>query len=398
MVSFDLTDVQRLIRDTVREFAEDEIRPHIREWDEHEIFPIDLFKKMGQLGFMGVTVDEKYGGAGYGHAQLVVIIEEFARVEPGIALSVAAHNSLCTGHIFLYGTEEQKKRYLPALATGEVLGAWALTEPESGSDAAGMKTTAKREGDIFVLNGTKNFTTHGTVAGTYVIFAITDKDKGKNGGISAFIATRDTPGLTPGRRETKLGMRASDTASVILEDCRIDLKNLVGGVEGQGFKQALGVLTGGRIGIGALAVGIAQGAFEAALKYARERHQFNRPIADFQAIQFKLADMATQIDAARLLVHRAAWMKDQGLDPVREASMAKLFASESAVRVTDAAIQIFGGYGYIKDYPVEKYFRDAKLCTIGEGTSEIQRIVISRSILNEIGYKRSSDILRSGKS
>lgn len=389
MVDFDYTDVQRMIRDTVREFAEREIRPHIREWDEHEVFPRDVFRKMAELGFLGVMVPERYGGAGYGYSEFVVVIEELARVEPGIALSVAAHNSLCTAHIYRFGNEAQRERYVVPLARGEKLGAWALTEPEAGSDAGGLQTQAVWDGSAWVLRGAKNFTTHGTVGDIYVVMAVTDREKGRKGGLTAFIVERGTPGLVPGRRESKLGMRTSDTASVILDDCRVPPENVIGEV-GQGFAQVLQVLEGGRVGIGALAVGIAQGAFEAALRYAQERRQFGRPIAEFQAIQFMLADMATQIEAARLLVHRVAWLRDQGRPTPKESSMAKLFASEVALRVADMAVQIFGGYGFVKDYPVEKYYRDAKLCTIGEGTSEIQRIVIARQVLREIGFRLST--------
>jgi alkylation response protein AidB-like acyl-CoA dehydrogenase len=385
MVDFDYTDTQRMIRDTVRSFAEREIRPFLREWDDREVFTRDVFRKMGELGFLGVMVPEQYGGAGYGYSEFVVVIEELARVDPGIALSVAAHNSLCTAHIYRFGNEVQRERYVVPLARGEKLGAWALTEPEAGSDAGSLQTQAIWDGEAWVLRGTKNFTTHGTVGDVYVVMAVTDRQKGRKGGITAFIVERGTPGLIPGRRESKLGMRTSDTASVILDNCRVPPENVIGEV-GQGFSQVLQVLEGGRVGIGALAVGIAQGAFEAALRYAQERRQFGRPIAEFQAIQFMLADMATQIEAARLLVHRAAWLRDQGQATPKESSMAKLFASEVAVRVADRAVQIFGGYGFVKDYPVEKYYRDAKLCTIGEGTSEIQRIVIARQVLREIGF------------
>ncbi len=382
MVDFAYTETQRLIRDTVRGFAEQEIRPHLREWDAQEVFPIEVFRKMGELGLLGVMVDPEYGGAGYGYAEFVVVIEELARVDPGIALSVAAHNSLCTAHIDRFGSPAQRTKYVIPLAQGQHLGAWALTEPDAGSDAANQRTTAERRGDHWVLNGMKNFTTHGTVAQTYVIFAATDRTKGKHG-ITAFIVERGTPGLIPGKREKKLGMRTSDTASVILENCTVPPENVIGEV-GQGFFQALQILEGGRVGIGALAVGIAQGAYEAALKYAKERYQFGRPIAAFQAIQFMLADMATMIDAARLLVHRAAWLRDQDRPTPKESAMAKWYASEVAVRVADMAVQIFGGYGYIQDYPVEKFYRDAKLTTIGEGTSEIQRIVIARQLIREI--------------
>ncbi len=386
MVSFELNEELRLIRDSVREFARNEILPHVREWDEHEIFPIELFQKMGDMGFLGIMVPEKYGGSGYGYQEKVIIIEELAKVDPGIALGVAAHNSLCTGHILMFGTEEQKLKYLPDLASGKHMGAWGLTEPSAGSDAGALETTAERKKNGYVLNGTKVFTTHGSLAGVYVILAKTDRTAGKKG-ITAFIIERGTPGLIPGKREEKLGMRTSDTASVILEECFVPEENIVGGEPGQGFSQVLEVLNGGRVGIGALALGLAEGAFESALHYAKERTQFGRPLIDFQSISFMLADMATQIEAARLLVYRSAWLRDQGKPAVKEASMAKLFASEVAVRVAEQALQIYGGYGFVKDYPVEKYYRDVKLTTIGEGTSQIQRIVIARQLLKEIGFR-----------
>ncbi len=386
MVSFELNEELRLIRDSVREFARNEILPHVREWDEHEIFPIELFQKMGDMGFLGIMVPEKYGGSGYGYQEKVIIIEELAKVDPGIALGVAAHNSLCTGHILMFGTEEQKLKYLPDLASGKHMGAWGLTEPSAGSDAGALETTAERKKNGYVLNGTKVFTTHGSLAGVYVILAKTDRTAGKKG-ITAFIIERGTPGLILGKREEKLGMRTSDTASVILEECFVPEENIVGGEPGQGFSQVLEVLNGGRVGIGALALGLAEGAFESALHYAKERTQFGRPLIDFQSISFMLADMATQIEAARLLVYRSAWLRDQGKPAVKEASMAKLFASEVAVRVAEQALQIYGGYGFVKDYPVEKYYRDVKLTTIGEGTSQIQRIVIARQLLKEIGFR-----------
>ncbi len=386
MVSFELNEELRLIRDSVREFARNEILPHVREWDEHEIFPVELFQKMGDMGFLGIMVPEKYGGAGYGYQEKVIIIEELAKVDPGIALGVAAHNSLCTGHILMFGTEEQKLKYLPDLASGKHMGAWGLTEPSAGSDAGALETTAERKKNGYVLNGTKVFTTHGSLAGVYVILAKTDRTAGKKG-ITAFIIERGTPGLIPGKREEKLGMRTSDTASVILEECFVPEENIVGGEPGKGFSQVLEVLNGGRVGIGALALGLAEGAFESALHYAQERTQFGRPLIDFQSISFMLADMATQIEAARLLVYRSAWLRDQGKPAVKEASMAKLFASEVAVRVAEQALQIYGGYGFVKDYPVEKYYRDVKLTTIGEGTSQIQRIVIARQLLKEIGFR-----------
>lgn len=378
-MNFELTEEQWQIKRTVREFAEHELRPRVMEWDETQHFPRELFPQLAELGMLGVIFPEEYGGAGMGSVEYALVIEELARVDPSVALSVAAHVGLCAKHIYLAGTEEQKRKYLAPLARGEKLGAWGLTEPSSGSDAAGMKTTAVKQNGTWVLNGSKNFTTHGSYADIYVLLAVTDRALGHKG-ISAFIVERGTPGLMPGRKENKLGMRASDTASVILEDCRVPGANLVGDVN-HGFIDALQVLDGGRITIGALAVGLAQGAFEAALRYSKERVAFGQPIAEFQAIQWKLADMATQIEAARLLTMQAAYLAEQGKPVKKIASMAKLFASEMAVRVAEDAIQIHGGYGYVKDYPVEKYWRDAKLLTIGEGTSEVQRMVIARELL-----------------
>ncbi|OFV81847.1 MAG: acyl-CoA dehydrogenase [Acidobacteria bacterium RBG_13_68_16] len=367
------------IRQLVREFARTELAPHAREWDERSLFPREVFRKLGELGFLGVLVPEEYGGAGLTYKDYVVIVEELGAVEGGVALSVAAHNSLCTNHIFVYGTEPQKKRWLPPLATGKLLGAWGLTEPEAGSDAGGTKTVAVREGDGWVLRGSKNFTTHASVGGVAVVMARTTPGTDHHG-ISAFIVPLDVPGVAVGKKEDKLGMRVSDTASLILEDCRLPGDALLG-KEGEGFIQAMEVLDGGRISIAALGVGIAQGALNAAIAYAKERRQFNRPIAAFQAIKLKLADMATSVAAARLLTERAAEAKDAGERVTLVASQAKLFASEIAVRVCEEAVQIHGGYGYIKDYPVEKFWRDSKLCTIGEGTSEIQRLVIARELL-----------------
>ena len=367
------------IRQLVREFARTELAPHAREWDERSLFPREVFRKLGELGFLGVLVPEEYGGAGLTYKEYVVIVEELGAVEGGVALSVAAHNSLCTNHIFVYGTEPQKKRWLPPLATGKLLGAWGLTEPEAGSDAGGTKTVAVREGDGWVLRGSKNFTTHASVGGVAVLMARTTPGTDHHG-ISAFIVPLDVPGVAVGKKEDKLGMRVSDTASLILEDCRLPGDALLG-KEGEGFIQAMEVLDGGRISIAALGVGIAQGALNAAIAYAKERRQFNRPIAAFQAIKLKLADMATSVAAARLLTERAAEAKDAGERVTLVASQAKLFASEIAVRVCEEAVQIHGGYGYIKDYPVEKFWRDSKLCTIGEGTSEIQRLVIARELL-----------------
>ncbi|MCL5005192.1 MAG: acyl-CoA dehydrogenase family protein [Acidobacteria bacterium] len=378
-MDFGLTDEQKEIQKSIRSFAEEEMRFHVREWDEAEHFPVELLPKLAELGLMGITIPTEYGGAGLGYIDYVLIIEELARVDGSVALIVAAHNSLCANHIFLAGTEEQKRKYLVPLARGEKLGCWSLTEPESGSDASGMRTTADRKGNTWKLNGSKTFTTNSHYADICVAMAITDKEKGKHG-ISAFIIEQGTPGFRPGKREAKLGMRASNTGEVIFEDCRIPTDQFLG-QPGQGFIDCLKVLDRGRISIAALAVGIAQGAFEASLNYAKQRQQFGKPIMEFQATQFKLADMATEIDAARLLTWRAASHATAGRRMIRECSMAKLFASEVAVRVTGEAVQIHGGYGFIKDYPVEKFYRDVKLCTIGEGTSEIQRLIIARESL-----------------
>jgi len=378
-LSIELTEEQQQVRHLIREFAEAEIAPHVREWDEAEDFPRELIPRLGELGVLGAIFPEEYGGAALTSLEYALIIEELARVDPAVALTVAAHTGLCASHIFLAGTPEQKQKYLPLLAHGHMLGAWGLTEATSGSDASHMQTTAMKRDGFWVLTGTKNFTTNGSMADLYVLFAVTDRTREKKG-ISAFIVERGTPGLRPGRKEKKLGMRASDTAQVVLEECPVPEENLLGELH-MGFIDALRVLDGGRITIAALAVGLAQGAYEAALRYARERWAFGRPIAEFQAIQFKLADMATAIEAARLLTYTAAERKARGHRVTKEASMAKLFASEMAVRVCEEAIQIFGGYGYIRDYPVEKFWRDAKLLTIGEGTSEIQRLIIAREIL-----------------
>ncbi|MBO0862867.1 MAG: acyl-CoA dehydrogenase [Chloracidobacterium sp.] len=377
-MEFDLTEEQQQVKRSVREFAEAEIKPHVMEWDEAQRMPRELFTKMGEIGLTGVTVPEEYGGAGMGYVEYATVIEEIARVDGSIGLSLAAHNSLCTNHIFQYGGEAQRKKYVTPLARGEKLGAWGLTEPNSGSDASGMKTTASRRDGAWVINGSKNFITHGISADICVVIAITSREM-RSRGISAFVVERGTEGFIAGKKENKLGMRASETASIIFEDCRIPEENLIGEV-GRGFVNAMQILDGGRISIAALALGIAQGAYESALKYSQERKQFGQPIFDFQGIQFKLADMATQIDAARLLTLRAAWMKDHNRQTTRESAMAKLYASEIAVRVAEEAIQIHGGYGYTKDYPPEKYWRDSKLCTIGEGTSEVQRLVIARQL------------------
>jgi alkylation response protein AidB-like acyl-CoA dehydrogenase len=378
-MDFRPTDEQQLLRRSVREFAETEIRPHVREWDEQQHFPRELVPKMAALGLLGIQFPEQYGGAGMSGLEYCICIEEVARVDPAVALSLAAHNGLCSSHIFLFGSEEQKQRFLAPLARGEKVGAWGLTESTSGSDAAGMRTTATRAGQCWVLNGSKTFTTHGRVGDIMVVMAVTDRAAGAKG-ISAFILERDTPGRTPGKKEDKLGMRASDTSEVIFEDCRLPAGQMLG-EEGQGFINTLQVLDAGRIGIAALSVGLAQGAYEAARGYAKERRQFGQPIAAFQAIQWKLADAATKIEASRLLTYRAAYLKDRGRRMTKESAMAKLYASETAVRVADDCVQIHGGYGFVKDYPAEKYFRDVKLLTIGEGTSEIQRLVIARRLL-----------------
>ena len=378
-MGFDLTEEQQQVKRTVREFAEAEMKPHVMEWDEAQRLPRELFTKMGELGLMGVLFPEEYGGAGMGYVEYATVIEEIARVDGSIGLSVAAHNSLCTNHIFQYGSEAQRKKYISPLARGERLGAWGLTEPGSGSDASGMKTIAVRRDGGWVINGSKNFITHGISADVCVVIAITNREM-RSRGISAFVVEQGNKGFVAGKKENKLGMRASETASIIFEDCWIPEENLIGEA-GRGFVNAMQVLDGGRISIAALALGIAQGAYESALKYSQERKQFGQPIFDFQGIQFKLADMATQIDAARLLTLRAAWMKDNKRQTTRESAMAKLYASEIAVRVAEEAIQIHGGYGYTKDYPPEKYWRDSKLCTIGEGTSEVQRLVIARQLV-----------------
>jgi alkylation response protein AidB-like acyl-CoA dehydrogenase len=378
-MDFGFTEEQLEIKRTAREFAEKEIRPHVMEWDENQTFPISVLKDLGELGFLGVLIPAEYGGAGLGYVEYVTIVEELSRVDGSIGISVAAHNSLCTGHIFTFGTEDQRRRFVVPLAKGDKIGAWSLTEPEAGSDAGGTQTFARLDGDSWILNGQKTFTTHGTYGDICVAMAVTDRAAGHHG-ISAFILEKGMPGFSAGKKENKLGLRASDTSTVVFEDCRVPKENLLGEL-GHGFIDALKVLDGGRISIAALGIGMAQGAYEAALNYAKQRKQFGRPIAEFQAIQFKLADMATEIDAARFLTHRAAWMKDQGMQTTAQSSMAKLYAGEVAVRVANECVQVHGGYGFIKEYPAEKFYRDVKLCTIGEGTSEIQRLVIAREIL-----------------
>jgi alkylation response protein AidB-like acyl-CoA dehydrogenase len=380
-VDFSFTDEQQHLRRSVREFAEAEIAPHVMEWDEASRFPSELIPNLAAMGLLGVIVPEELGGAGLGYIEYASVIEELARVDGSVGLIVAAHNSLCTNHIFKFGNESQRKKYVIPLAQGEKLGCWSLTEPSAGSDAGGTRTAAARKDGGWVVNGSKTFITNGHYADVCVVMAVTDKDKGAKG-ISAFIVEKENPGFRPGKKENKLGMRASDTSELVFTDCKISEDSLLGG-EGRGFINTLQILDGGRISIAALALGMAQGAYDACVKYAKERKQFGKAISEFQAIQFKLADMVTEIDAARWLVYRAAWLADQkGPRFTKESSMAKLYASEVAVRVANEAVQIFGGYGFTKDYPVEKYYRDSKLCTIGEGTSEIQRMVIARQILD----------------
>ena len=378
-MDFRLTDDQTLLRRSIREFAEAEIRPHVMEWDEAQHFPVELTPKLAELGLMGIQFPEEFGGAAMSSVDYCIAIEELARVDPSVCLSVAAHNGLGAAHIAMFGTDEQKHTYLVPLARGEKLAAWGLTEASSGSDAGAMRTTATREGDCWVINGTKQFITHGQLGDLIVVMAVTNRAKGSRG-ISAFIVDRGTAGFRAGKKENKLGMRASETSEVIFEQCRVPASQMLG-LEGQGFINALQVLDAGRIGIAALAVGLAQGAYEAARTYAFERKQFGQPIGTFQAIRAKLVDAATRIEAARLLTLRAAAMKDQGKRTTLEAAMAKLYSSEIAVRVAEDGVQIHGGYGFVKDYPAEKYFRDVKLTTIGEGTSEIQRLVIARHLL-----------------
>jgi alkylation response protein AidB-like acyl-CoA dehydrogenase len=379
-MDFRLSDEQVQIQQMVRDFAVSEIKPNLAEWDEAQHFPVDTFKRAGELGMLGVTIPEEYGGAGLSYIDYVNVIEELGVVDSGFALSVAAHNSLGSGHIYQAGNEAQKKKWLPKLTSGEWIGAWGLTEPGSGSDAGGLLTTAVKDGNDWVLNGTKNFITNATYADISVVLAVNDRDAKK--GVTAFAIEMDRKGIRPGKKENKLGMRVSDTAELILEDCRVPQENVLGEI-GYGFVDAMKVLDGGRISIGALAVGIARGAYEAARDYSKQRQAFGKPISDFQAIQFMLADMATEIEAARLLCHRAATVKDAGEKVTQFSAMAKLYASEVAVRATEKGVQIFGGYGFIKEFPAEKFYRDVKLCTIGEGTSEIQRVVIARNLLAE---------------
>ncbi len=373
------TENQQMIAQMVRDFGAKHIKPKMMEWDESQEFPVEVFKQLGELGLMGVLVPEEYGGSGFGYLEYVTAIAELSKIDGSIGLSMAAHNSLCTGHILQFGNEEQKKQYLPKLATAEWIGAWGLTEPNTGSDAGNMRTVAVEDGDYYVINGAKNFITHGKTGNVAVVIVRTG-EVGDSHGMTAFVIEKGTPGFRAGNKENKLGMRASETTELIFEDCRVHKSQILGNV-GEGFIQAMKVLDGGRISIAALSLGIAQGALDAALQYSKERHQFNKPISAFQGIAFKLADMATEVEAAALLIYRSADMKNKDLNVNKESAMAKYYASEVAVRCATEAVQIFGGYGYTKDFPAEKYYRDSKLCTIGEGTSEIQKLVISRAIL-----------------
>ncbi len=378
-MEFEYTQEQTQLRKAVREFAEAEILPHVMEWDEAQTFPSEVIRKLGELGYMGAIFPEELGGAGLGYIEYSIIIEELSRVDGSVGIIVAAHTSLCSNHIFKMGTDEQRRRYIPKLASGEWLGCWSLTEPEAGSDAAGTRTKAVRDGDCWILDGAKTFTTNAHYADLCVAMAVTDRAAAQHG-ITAFLLEKGTPGFRVGKKENKLGLRASATGEVIFQGCRLGSQHVLGQLN-HGFVDSLKVIDGGRISIAALSIGMAQGAYDAALKYSKARKQFGRPISEFQAIQHKLVDMAVELDAARLLNYRAAWMLDQGRRVTRESSMAKLYASEAAVRIANEAVQIHGGYGFIKDYPVEKFYRDVKLCTIGEGTSEIQRLVIARQLL-----------------
>ncbi|MBP6549542.1 MAG: acyl-CoA dehydrogenase family protein [Flavobacterium sp.] len=380
-MNFDYSETQTMIAESARDFAEKYIRPHIMEWDESQKFPVPLFKKMGKMGFMGVLVPEELGGSGLGYHEYIAVVEEISKVDPSIGLSVAAHNSLCTNHILSFGNEEQKKKWIPKLASGEHIGAWGLTEHNTGSDAGGMNTTAVKEGDHWVVNGAKNFITHGK-SGDIAVVIVRTGEKGDSRGMTAFVFEKGMPGFSSGKKENKLGMRASETAELIFDNCRVPDANRLGEV-GEGFVQSMKILDGGRISIGALSLGIAKGAYEAALKYSKERHQFGKPISEFQGVSFKLADMATEIEASELLLHKAAFLKNKNRNMTTLGAMSKMYASEVCVKVANDAVQIHGGYGYTKDYPVEKFYRDSKLCTIGEGTTEIQKLVISRNILKD---------------
>jgi alkylation response protein AidB-like acyl-CoA dehydrogenase len=378
-MNFNYSEEQLMIATSAKDFAEQYIRPYIMEWDEAQTFPVEVFKKAGEMGFMGVFIPEEYGGSGLGYHEYISIIEEISKVDPSIGLSVAAHNSLCTGHIYYFGSEAQKQKWLPKLTSAEWIGAWGLTEHNTGSDAGGMNTTAIKDGDYYILNGAKNFITHGISGDVAVVIARTG-EKGDSHGMSAFVIEKGTTGFTSGKKEDKLGMRASETAELVFDNCRVHKDNMLG-EEGEGFVQSLKVLDGGRISIGALSLGIAKGAYEAALKYSKERVQFGKPISSFQGISFKLVDMATEIEASELLLHKAASKKNSGEKMTKIGAMAKMYASEVCVRAANEAVQIHGGYGYTKEFPVEKFYRDSKLCTIGEGTTEIQKLVIARNIL-----------------
>ncbi|UMY65748.1 MULTISPECIES: acyl-CoA dehydrogenase family protein [unclassified Flavobacterium] len=378
-MTFDYLESNTMIAESVRDFAETHIRPHVMEWDEAQLFPVDLFRRLGQMGYMGILVPEELGGSGLGYHEYITIIEEISKVDPSIGLSVAAHNSLCTNHILTFGNDEQKRRWIPKLATGEHIGAWGLTEHNTGSDAGGMNTTAKRDGNDWILNGAKNFITHAISGEVAVVIARTG-EKGDSKGMTAFVLEKGMLGFSSGKKENKLGMRASETAELIFDSCRVPDENRLGEV-GQGFIQAMKILDGGRISIGALSLGIAKGAYEASLKYSKERVQFGKPISEFQGISFKLADMATEIEASELLLRKAAHLKEAHQPVTTAGAMAKMYASEACVRISNEAVQIHGGYGYTKDFPVEKFYRDSKLCTIGEGTTEIQKVVISRNLL-----------------
>ncbi|MDA0843986.1 MAG: acyl-CoA dehydrogenase family protein [Bacteroidetes bacterium] len=380
-LQFDYSDQQKMVAEAARAFAEQHIAPFVREWDDTQYFPVSVMKAAGELGFMGILVPENYGGSGLGYHEYIAIIEEISKIDPSIGLSIAAHNSLCTNHILSFGNTDQKNKYLPKLSSGEHIGAWGLTEHNTGSDAGGMNTTAVKDGDYWVLNGAKNFITHGKSGDIAVVIARTG-EKGDSRGMSAFILEKGMDGFYSGKKEDKLGMRASETAEIILDNCRISDDQRLGEI-GEGFIQSMKILDGGRISIGALSLGIAKGAYQAALKYAKEREQFGQPIASFQGISFKLADMATEIEAAELLLHKAGFLKNQNRKMTLHSAMSKMYASELCVRVASEAVQIHGGYGYTKDYPVEKFYRDAKLCTIGEGTTEIQKVVISKNILKD---------------
>jgi alkylation response protein AidB-like acyl-CoA dehydrogenase len=381
MMNFEFNENQLMIAQMIRDFGSKEITPFRKKWDDEQYFPLELFKKLGELGLMGVLVPTEYGGSGFGYFEYVTAIAELAKLDPAVALSMAAHNSLCTGHILMFGNKEQKEKYLPKLATCEYLGAWGLTEPNTGSDAGNMRTVATQDGDYFILNGAKNFITHGYSGDVAVVIARTG-EVGDSHGMTAFVIEKGTKGFKGGRKEDKLGMRASETAEMIFEDCRVHKSQILGEI-GEGFIQSMKILDGGRISIAALSLGIAEGALEESIQYSKEREQFNQPISKFQGIAFKLAEMATQVEAARLLTFKAADLKNRGQRVTLEGAQAKYYTSEIAVKVSNEAVQIFGGYGFTKDYPVEKYYRDAKLCTIGEGTSEIQKIVISREVLKK---------------